>query len=186
MRTTQPAQRSPQSPSRLRLSRTLVLVGLMGAGKTSVGRRLAARLELPFRDADHEIEAAAGCSIQQIFDMHGEEGFRAGERRVIERLLQHEPVHVLATGGGTYMVPETRHLIREKAVTIWLRAELDVLVRRTSRRNHRPLLNQGDPREILGRLMEVRYPVYAGADITIDTDGRSLEATVERVLAALE
>jgi shikimate kinase len=157
----------------------------MGAGKSSVGRRLAARLGLPFRDADHEIEAAAGCSIQQIFDQYGEEEFRAVECRVIERLLQHEPVHVLATGGGTYMVPQTRRLIREKALTVWLHAGLHVLVRRTARRDHRPLLKQGDPREILERLVAERYPVYADADIIIDTDGRSLEATVDRVLAAL-
>jgi shikimate kinase len=168
------------------LPRTLVLVGLMGAGKTSVGRRLAARLGLPFRDADHEVEVAAGCSIQQIFDSRGEEEFRSGERKVIRRLLQQEPIHVLATGGGTYMVAETRRLIREKALTVWLRADLDVLVRRTSRRSHRPLLKQGNPREILGRLMELRYPVYADADLVVDTNGNSVDATVNRVLAALE
>lgn len=165
--------------------RTVVLVGLMGAGKTSVGKRLAARLHLPFRDADAEIEAAAGCSIEEIFERYGEAEFRAGERRVIARLLE-EPVHVLATGGGAYMDPETRALIRARGISIWLRAELDVLVARTARRTHRPLLKQGDPRVILERLIAQRYPDYAEADVIVDSEDVPPEATAERVLAALQ
>src|ERR1043166_3803827 len=130
--------------------KTLVLVGLMGAGKSSVGRRLATRLSLPFVDADQEIEAAAGMTIEEIFGRHGEPAFRDGERRVIARLLDN-PVHVLSTGGGAFMDPRTRALIHERATSIWLHAELDELVRRVSRRTDRPLLKGGDPRAEIGR-----------------------------------
>ena len=164
-------------------ARTLVLVGLMGVGKTSVGKRLAARLGLPFRDADAEIEAAAGMSVAEIFERSGEEAFRAGERKVIARLLG-EPVHVLATGGGAFMNDETRKLIAERGLSIWLKAELDELVKRVARRGHRPLLKQGDPRDILERLMAERYPTYAEAEIAVSSAG-SAEETTERVLAAL-
>ena len=163
--------------------RTVVLVGLMGAGKTNIGRRLAQKLNLPFVDADAEIEAAAGESIEEIFEKRGESVFREGERRVIARLLAN-PVHVLATGGGAYMDPDTRALIREHAISIWLRAELDLLVARVSRRSNRPLLKQ-DPRATLARLIEQRYPVYAQADVTVETVDGPPEATLERVLAAL-
>lgn len=166
------------------IPKTIVLIGLMGAGKTSIGKRLAARLGLPFVDADHEIERAAGCTIQEIFDRFGEAGFRDGERRVIARLLE-QPVQVLSTGGGAFMDAETRALIRERGLSIWLRADLDLLIHRTARRDHRPLLRQGDPREVLGRLMEIRYPVYAEADLTVDSDDSPPEQTTERVLAAL-
>ncbi|UEM02982.1 shikimate kinase [Skermanella rosea] len=183
------AQQSVASPRsavpRLAVPRTVVLVGLMGAGKTSIGRRLAARLHLPFRDADNEIETAAGRTIEEIFEQFGEAEFRAGERRVIGRLLQDNPPHILATGGGAYMDPETRALIRSHGISVWLRAELDVLLARTSRRSNRPLLKQGNPREILGRLIDVRYPVYAEADITVDSIDAPPEETVERVLKAL-
>jgi shikimate kinase len=167
-----------------RPDRSIVLVGLMGAGKTCIGRRLADRLGMNFVDADHEIEAAAGCSIADIFEQHGEAEFRAGERRVIARLLK-TPDQVLATGGGAFMNAETRREIRKKAISIWLRADLDLLVRRTARRNHRPLLKRGDPRAILKRLMDERYPVYAEADIVVDSMDGPPEATVDRVVAAL-
>lgn len=168
--------------------RTIVLVGLMGAGKTAIGRRLAARLGLPFVDADAEIELAAGCSIPEIFTRYGEDAFRDGERRVIARLLG-DPPHVLATGGGTFMDAETRNRIAETAVSVWLRADLDVLVARCARRNNRPLLKRGDPRKILGDLIEERYPVYAEADIVVESVDGPHESVVDeivRMLAALE
>ncbi|KAA0580589.1 shikimate kinase [Azospirillum sp. B21] len=168
------------------LPRTVVLVGLMGAGKSAIGRRLATRLHLPFRDADTEIEAAAGCTIAEIFARDGEPVFRSVERRIITRLLKDEPVHILATGGGAFMDPDTRAAIRQYGLSVWLRAELDVLVARTARRTHRPILNQGDPRAILGRLMEQRYPVYAEADLTVVSDERPPDVTVELVIDALE
>jgi shikimate kinase len=178
-----PSARDPASS--LEIPRSVVLVGLMGAGKTSIGRRLAARLGLPFRDADHEIETAAGCTIPEFFERHGEAEFRKGEHKVIARLLTEEPVHVLATGGGAYMDPATRRLIRDHGISIWLRAGLDLLVERTGRRNNRPLLRKGNPRETLARLMEQRYPVYAEADITVDSDEAPPEAAAARVLEAL-
>ena len=167
------------------IDRPIVLVGLMGAGKSCIGRRLATRLGLGFVDADREIEQAAGCSIPEIFQRHGEEAFRDGERRVILRLLDGGP-HVLATGGGAFMDPRTRHAIREKAISIWLRADLELLARRVQRRNDRPLLQVADPKAKLAQLMAERYPVYAEADITVDSQDGPPEATVERVLAALE
>ena len=165
-------------------SRSIVAVGLMGAGKTKIGRRLAARLGLRFFDSDHEIEAAAGENIEEIFANRGERVFREGERRVITRLLA-QPVHVLATGGGAFMDPLTRALIARRGVSLWLRADLDVLVSRVSRRNNRPLLKAGDPRTILAELIERRHPVYAEANIVVDSSEGSPEATVTRVLAAL-
>ncbi|HEY3911549.1 MAG TPA: shikimate kinase [Stellaceae bacterium] len=164
--------------------RTVVLVGLMGAGKTRIGRRLAARLGLPFFDSDQEIEAAAGETIEEIFANRGEQAFRAGERRVIARLLA-EPVHVLATGGGAFMDRATRAAIARRGLSVWLRADLDVLVQRVSRRVDRPLLKVGDPRAILAELMEQRYPVYGEADLTIDSGDGSPESTVTRVIGAL-
>ena len=162
----------------------VVLVGLMGAGKSCIGRHLAQHLGLPFVDADTEIEKAAGCSIPEIFEQHGEQAFREGERRVIARLLEEGP-QVVATGGGAYMDPETRAAIAKRATSVWLRADLDLLVRRTSRRNTRPLLRTGDPKEILGRLIEERYPTYAEADITVDSVDAPPQVTVQRVLDAL-
>jgi shikimate kinase len=166
------------------LSRTVALVGLMGAGKSAIGKRLAARLGLPFVDADDEIERAAGCSIAEFFERYGEAEFRAGERRVIARLLDRPPL-VLSTGGGAYIHPETRALMRAKAVTVWLRAELDVLFDRVRRRGNRPLLRQGDPREVLARLMEQRYPIYAEADIVVDSTAQPADRTTEQVIIAL-
>ncbi len=165
-------------------SRTIVLVGLMGAGKTKVGRRLALRLGLPFFDSDREIEAAAGETIEEIFANRGEQVFRDGERRVIARLLA-RPVHVLATGGGAFMDPQTRARIARRGVSLWLRADLDVLTQRVSRRADRPLLKMGDPRAILAELIEQRYPVYAEAELIVDSGDGSPESTVSRALAAL-
>ena len=167
------------------LPRTVALVGLMGAGKSAIGKRLAQRLGLPFVDADDEIEHAAGCTIGEFFEKYGEAEFRAGERRVIARLLD-EPPRVLSTGGGAYMDAETRALMRVKAVTVWLRADLDVLNDRVRRRGHRPLLRQGDPKEILGKLMTQRYPVYAEADIVVDSTAQPADRTTEQVIEALQ
>ncbi len=164
--------------------RSIVLVGLMGAGKTSIGRRLAARLGLPFHDADVEIELAAGCSISELFARFGEPEFRAGERRVIRRLLAGEPM-VLATGGGAFMDAETRATIRREAVSLWLRAPLPTLVRRVAQRSHRPLLAGGDPAEILQNLIAKRHPVYAEADIVVDCTDESPEQTTSRVVESL-
>lgn len=168
----------------LRLPKTVVLVGLMGVGKTAIGKRLAQRLELDFVDADKEIEAAAGCSIAEIFERHGEQSFRDGERRVILRLLEN-PVHVLSTGGGAFMDPETRARIAERGISIWLRAELELMLKRVSRRNDRPLLQVADPRAKLQELIALRYPVYALADITVDSVDAPPEVTVERVYESL-
>jgi shikimate kinase len=167
------------------LPRTIALVGLMGAGKTTIGRRLAHALGVPFRDADEEIERAAGLSIQEIFDRHGECEFRRGERRVIARLLEEAP-HVLATGGGAFMEPETRALMRAKAVTVWLRADLETLLRRVSRRDHRPLLKREDPAIVMQRLMAQRYPIYAEADIVVDTGAGPHGGAVRAVIEALK
>ena len=164
--------------------RTIVLVGLMGAGKTKIGRRLAARLNLPFFDSDSEIEAVAGETIEEIFRNRGEAVFRNGERRVIARLLS-QPTHVLATGGGAFMDPLTRQLIGRCGVSIWLRADLEILAARVARRNNRPLLQGSDPRSVLAELIERRDPVYAQADITIDSGEGSPELTTTRVIAAL-
>lgn len=164
--------------------RSIVLVGLMGAGKTSIGRRLAARLGLSFRDADVEIEAAAGCSIPELFARYGEPAFRDGERRVIRRLLAAEPM-VLAFGGGAFMDPETRAAVRAEAISVWLRCKLPTLVRRVAGRENRPLLTGGDPNEILARLMGVRHPVYAEADVIVDCGDETPDATTTKVLDAV-
>jgi len=168
-----------------RTSQTIVLVGLMGSGKSSIGRRLAERLGLPFVDADAEIEAAAGCTIEDFFERYGEEEFRKGERRVMRRLLE-GPVHVLSTGGGAFIDPETRAAISESGISIWLRADLQTLLDRVARRDDRPLLKDGDPEEILQRLMDERYPIYAKADITVDSSDGPPRITVDRVTAALD
>jgi shikimate kinase len=165
--------------------KTIVLVGLMGAGKTSVGRRLAARLSLAFVDADAEIEAAAGMTIADIFAAHGEAHFRDGERRVIARLLE-DHGQVLATGGGAFMDPSTRRLISEKAVSVWLKADMDVLFKRVSRRKTRPLLNQEAPKAVLEQLIAERYPTYAEADIIVESVDAPHEVMVDRIVSALE
>ena len=168
-----------------RLTRTVVLVGMMGAGKSSVGRRLATRLAVPFRDADSEIEQAAGCTVSEIFERFGEDEFRVGERRVIARLLAEAP-HVLATGGGAFCDAETRARIKEGAVSVWIKAPLDVLVARTGRRDTRPLLRGGDPREILERLLAERTPLYGQADLTVDSEDGPHQASVDRIVTALK
>jgi shikimate kinase len=164
--------------------RSIVLIGMMGAGKSSIGRRLAARLGIPFVDADAEIEAAAGMTIEDIFANYGEASFRSGETRVIARLLDAGP-QVLATGGGAFMNPETRDIIRRNAVSIWLRADFDVLFRRVKRRNDRPLLKTADPAETLRQLMAERDPIYAQADASVHSREVPHETIVEEILAAL-
>lgn len=167
-----------------RLKRTVALVGMMGAGKSSVGRRLAAKLGVSFRDADAEIEAAAGCTISEIFDRFGEAAFRDGEFRVIGRLLT-EPPHILATGGGAFIDPRTRAKIKANTVTVWLRASVGLLASRVNRRDTRPLLRDGDPTEIITRLLQEREPIYAEADIALDSEDGPHAAVVDRIIAAL-
>ncbi len=164
--------------------KSIVLVGLMGAGKSSVGRRLAAELDLPFKDADTEIELASNLTVPEFFEIHGESAFRDGERKVISRLLANTQ-HVLATGGGAYMDPETRSVIAENACSVWLRADLSTLLKRCLKRNTRPLLRQGNPKEILGNLMETRYPIYAQADIAVESGEGPHEIVVAKIINAL-
>jgi shikimate kinase len=181
---TEPMAARRGAAGNLQPGRAIVLVGLMGAGKTKIGRRLAARLNLPFFDSDEEIETAAGETIEEIFANRGEAMFRDGERRVIARLLA-GPVHVLATGGGAFMDPATRRVIAARGVSVWLRAELDVLFARVSRRTNRPLLKTPDPRAVLAELIERRYPIYGEADVTIDSGDGPPDATAGRAIAAL-
>ena len=168
-----------------RITRPLVLVGLMGVGKSTIGRRLANALSRSFVDADEEIERAADRSVSEIFEAHGEAYFRDGERRVIARLME-EGYGVIATGGGAFVDQETRALVLEKGLAIWLDCDLDTLVERTSRRDTRPLLKTGDPREILFNLKEQRGPAYSQAQIHVVTDDGPHEATVERILQELD
>ena len=163
---------------RLLGARSVVLVGMMGAGKSSVGRRLASRLALPFIDADAEIEAAAGMTISEIFEKHGEPYFRAGEARVIARLLANGP-QVLATGGGAIMDPSTRALIRDKGISIWLKADLDMLLRRTKRRSDRPLA------EKIKDLLPLREPIYSQSDIVVESRDDPYDSIVDEIVAAL-
>lgn len=177
--------KSPGEALAHRIGRSIVLVGLMGSGKSCIGKRLAHYLGLPFSDADREIEIAAGCSIQEIFERHGEREFRDGERRVISRLLGNAP-HVLATGGGAFMDQATRALVKERGVSIWLRADVDLLIKRVGRRNDRPLLQGVDPRAKLTELKQQRDPIYATADLAVDSADGPPDLTLERVIAALE
>ncbi len=165
--------------------RSIVLVGLMGAGKSTVGRRLANALGISFLDADHEIEDAAGMKVAEIFSKYGEEHFRDGERKVMARLLGGHAA-VIATGGGAFMNEETRALIKQRAISVWLKAELELLLERVMRRDTRPLLKSGDPRDILDRLMVERHPVYAKADIIIETGDGPHERVVRDILDGLE
>jgi shikimate kinase len=164
-------------------TRSIVLVGMPGSGKSAVGRRLAARLELPFVDADEEIERAAGKPITDIFKDHGEPYFRDGERKVIARLLRSGP-QVLATGGGAFMVAETQECIRQGGISVWLKAELPLLLRRVLKRNNRPLL-ANDPEGVMRQLMETRYPIYAKADITVESHDLPHDAIVGEIIAEL-
>ncbi len=165
-------------------TRTIALVGMMGVGKSSVGRRLATALDMPFRDADAEVETAAGRSITDIFADLGEPAFREGERRVIARLLE-EPPHVLATGGGGFINDETRRLIKAKAVSVWLKTDLAVLTRRLARKADRPLLQGKDPLATLTELARARDPIYAQADIIVETTDSAHQAAVDLIISAL-
>ncbi len=183
-----PLATGPSAEDRIRARlgrRPIVLVGLMGVGKSTLGRRLAARLAVPFTDADEEIETAAGMSITEMFASHGEPYFRDGERRVIARILQDGPM-VLATGGGAYMNDETRARIAERAVSVWLKADLDVLMRRVRKRATRPLLQAPDPEAVMRGLMDARHPVYALADIMVESRDVPHERVVADVIAGLD
>lgn len=157
----------------------------MGAGKTSVGRRLASHIGIPFVDADKEIEKAAGCTIEDFFELYGEPAFRDGEERVIQRLLEDGP-QVMATGGGAFMSKSIREAISACGISVWLRADLDILVKRTGRRGGRPLLVGNDPKEILKQLIDLRYPVYAKADIVVDTGPEGIDVTTNAIEEALD
>lgn len=170
--------------SMARLIRTVALVGMMGAGKSSLGRRLAAKLGVLFRDTDSEVEAAAGCSVNEIFDRYGEPAFRDCERKVIFRLLEDAP-HVLATGGGSFIDPDNRQRIKAAALSVWIDVPLEVLVSRVERRDTRPLLRNGDPREILSRLLAERAPAYAEADLILAGEDGPPGGGVARLLPAL-
>jgi shikimate kinase len=174
---------NPQVSSTV-LPRTIVLLGMMGVGKSSVGRKLAARLGAPFADSDAEIESAAGMTIPEFFDLYGEAEFRKGERRVIARLLS-EPPHVLSIGGGAFMDADTRALVKQCATSVWLKADPSVILERALRRDNRPLLQGGDVNKKLDDLLAARAPAYATADITVQSDDRPVDETVERVLKAL-
>ena len=179
------AKHCPRDAAPPALDRPLVLVGLMGVGKSTVGRRLAARLGLPFVDADSEIERAAGLSIAEIFERYGEAYFRDGERRVIARLIDGSP-KVIATGGGAFINDETRALILARGIAVWLDADLDTLVERTGRRNHRPLLRDRNARDVLAELAAKRNPIYAQAPIHVESRPAPHDATVRAILAALQ
>lgn len=169
----------------MQLDRSVILVGLMGAGKTRVGRRLAERLGLAFLDTDAEIESETGKTIAELFTQIGEPAFRDGERRMIARLVR-GPVRIIATGGGAFMDPQTRATIREHALGIWLRADLATLVTRTAKSHKRPLLEGVDRAAKLAELMALRYPVYAEAELTVESNHGPVEQTVDAVLAALK
>jgi shikimate kinase len=189
MSETLPASASDASPNGAALvaalgRRSIVLVGMMGAGKSSIGRRVAARLVIPFVDADAEIELAADMTIAEIFAVHGEAYFRAGEARVIARLLERGP-QVLATGGGAFMNAPTRAALKEKAVSVWLKADLEVLTRRLRRRNDRPLLKTEDPVATLTNLLQMRDPIYATADVTVLSRDVTHDVIVDEIIAAV-
>jgi shikimate kinase len=167
------------------LIKSVVLVGLMGAGKTSIGRLLAAALGVPFVDADAEIEAAAGRSVSEIFETRGEAEFRAGERRVMARLLK-GPIRIIASGGGAFIDSGTRAQIGKSAVSVWLKADIDTLAKRVARRHHRPLIKGQNAREVLSRLMAERDPFYATADITVETADDAPEMITGKVISGLE
>lgn len=165
--------------------KTIVLVGLMGAGKTSIGRRLSKRLGIPFFDSDQEVEVSAGCPLKDIYEVYGEEAFRMGEYRVINRLLDQD-IHVLATGGGSFSDDRTRNMIKEKSITVWLKADIETLLARVSRRSDRPMLeNAANHRPILEQLIEERYPLYGEANVIVDTFDEPTNITVDRVIVSL-
>jgi shikimate kinase len=176
---------NPLDPENPFPARTFVIVGMPGAGKSTIARRLASRLHLPFADSDVEVEKAAGMKVERIFAELGEPAFRQGERQVIARMLKGPP-HVLATGGGAFMDESSRGVIREHGVSIWLRADIGILLERTSRKDNRPLLKRGNPEDILRELLAVREPVYALADVVVDSDKRPVKDMVDRVIEALD
>lgn len=171
--------------SSLVLPKTLVLVGMMGAGKSSVGWRLARKLGVPFSDTDQEVEKAAGCSVADIFETWGEKAFRDAERRIIKRLLG-GPIQIVSTGDGAFFDEESRSLIKENAISLWLRADPEILYERVIRRDTRPLLFDGDAKQILEEMVERRYPIYAKADLTVESNDDAHEATIERVIESLK
>ncbi len=168
--------------SEKKLRQTIVLVGLMGAGKTTIGKKLASFLKVPFQDSDDEIALAAGCSIPDIFAIHGEAIFRDLEQRVICRLIEDKTPRILATGGGAWMNAEVRSHIKKNALSVWLRADIDILLDRVSRRDTRPLLATGDKRAILEKLMQERYPLYAEADLTIETGHNDQNKIIRKIV----
>jgi len=170
----------------IELDRPIVMVGLMGAGKTSIGRMLARKMDIPFVDSDKEIESAAGCSIVDIFSLYGEDEFRRVEMRILERLLTSPPyLKVISTGEGAFITPEIRKLVLDKALSIWLKADLDLLVKRTNFRDTRPQLLNTDSKKILSQLIDERYKIYATADITVETADENLNRTLSKVLTAI-
>jgi len=171
-------------PSPLKSDRTIVLVGMMGVGKTTVGRRLAPKLGLPFFDADEEIEKASGMSVSDLFAQHGEKSFRRGEAQVIERLISGPPI-LLATGGGALTTEETRALIAAETISVWLKSDIDTILRRATRRGTRPLLKVDDPRRTLLKLLEEREPLYSVADITVNSQPGPHGKTVTAIIEAL-
>jgi len=176
-----------RTKSHIKLDKPIVMVGLMGAGKTSVGRALARALGIPFVDSDKEIETAAGASVVDIFSMYGEQEFRRAEKSVIERLLDTKPaIKVISTGEGAFITPAVREMVLQRATSIWLKADLDLLVKRTNFRNTRPQLLNNDSRAILSQLIDERYNTYAMADIMVETHDESLRKTLNAVLNALE
>ncbi|ESQ87693.1 shikimate kinase [Asticcacaulis sp. AC460] len=174
----------PERPSFI-LPKTVALVGLMGVGKTTIGKRLAEHFALPFVDADEEIEKAAGQSIADIFAHYGEKGFREGEERVISRLLD-SPAHILATGGGALTSAKTRDNLKAKAITVWLKTDLKVLARRVANKPHRPLLKDRSPMDVLREHAKNRYPLYQIADVVVDTGDQSHSKSMDMVLNALK
>ncbi len=169
------------------LNKPIVMVGLMGAGKTSVGRALARHFGVPFVDSDKEIETAAGCSVVDIFALYGENEFRRVEQRIIARLMDTPPtVKVISTGEGAFITPAVREMVLNRAVSVWLKADLDLLVKRTNFRNTRPQLLHADSRKILAQLINDRYDIYSLADITVETKDESLRKTLDKVVAAIQ
>lgn len=168
----------------LKLTKSVVLIGMMGVGKTSIGRRLAKQLGVKFTDSDHEVELASHCSISDIFEIYGEDAFQDVERRVIKRLLE-EPAHVIATGGSAFADPVSQAVIKELGISVWLKADSDTLLPRIERRDHRPQFSQGDTEQTLEDLIKKYYPLYAQADISIDCNNSTPEATTEKIILEL-
>ncbi len=169
-----------------KIKKTIILIGMMGAGKTSIGRELAKKLDLPFIDSDERIEEKVGCSISWIFDIKGEDGFRKIEKEVIAEIINQNERCVLSIGGGAFINSETRKLIKEKSLSIWLKSSLDLIFERVSRSTTRPLLEKGNKKEILKKLINERYPIYAQADITIENEGKSKNAIIREIINLLQ